>query len=60
MLVIRVVGVNSGSGQTFVEMDNGGITFLDLSKGPSYWGNDIYMTSKEKRIAEVYITLKIF
>ena len=23
-------------------MDNGGVTFLDLSKGPSYWADYIY------------------
>ena len=42
MFVIKVNGVNSGSGQTLAEIDNGGVTFLDLSKGPSYWADYIY------------------
>ena len=36
VFAIKVDGVNSGSGKTLAEMNNGGVTFLVLSKGHSY------------------------
>ena len=42
MFAVDVDGVNSGSGQTLAEIDNGVAIFLDLFKGPSYWADYIY------------------
>ena len=36
VFVIKVNGVNGGSGQTLAGMNNRGVTFLDLSKDPCY------------------------
>lgn len=31
-----------GLGQTLAEIDNGGVRFLELSKGPTYWADVIH------------------
>ena len=46
--------------QTLAEVDDGGVIFHDLSKGPSYWADYILIFLLNQEIIEAYIMLKSF
>lgn len=61
MFVIKAVEAILGVEQTPAEMDNGGVAFLDLSKGPNYWADYIYnLFIKLRYNRSVYNVKKVF